>query len=343
MQVISPFCNNLPAALLLSFAATCLLGGEQLNKADKDSSLHQEDELAKQDLPGKGGYLKDTTSLNRLGGAFSPPRYSAFDRFINHGALASAWTNLDPAGFTDGALQTLEAERVLGRAAPNLSAEQLVSLAVRLALEKHDRESLDRLEKGAAQANRPELVAAIVVARKTAGPSRTSSTLAPVTPEDTDVATFAVYRAFLHDIQAARLCGDARALAAIDTDLARVSQFTDAEREGLRQQITDARAVAGESTSVPDALDRLVGQSRGWQWQGVKSRWVVPEYHSTVDPPSTWTPPRPRPTGPQLGNQAAGQQTSGGFQNLSYEQRQAALQLLKNPNAFKPTPARRTQ
>lgn len=221
--------------------------------------------------------------------------------------------------------------------------QRCFSLAVRLALENHDRESLDRLEKGAAQANRRELVTAIVVARKTAGPSRTGSALAPVTPEDIDVATFAAYRAFVHDIQAARLCGDARGLAAIDSDLDRVPQFTDAQRESLRVHVKEAAALAGETTGLPDAMSRLVAQSRGYKvhWQGINSGIRATPDNNTSDFGIVETTPARKPvaTGPALGRQQAGQ-ASGGFQSLSYEQRQAAIRLLRNPSGIRPTFAR---
>lgn len=281
----------------------------------------------------------DSLSSNLLPDSTSP-RDAAFDRLISRRHLATAWANLDSAGLADGALQTLEAERILGRPEPTLPASELTALAVRLALEKHDRDSLDRLEKGAAQAGRPELVSAIVLARKTAGPSRSGSRLAPVTPEDTDVTTFAAYRAFIHDIQAARVSGDLPGLDAIAADLDQVTQFSAEQRDGLRQQIEQARAMSTELVTLPQALDRLVAESRGvkWQWQGVKSGLRTTEDNNTSDFGIVEvTPARTPATGPALGRTGKSQPARS-FHQLSYEQRQDYIRLLKNPNAFKPRP-----
>ncbi len=271
------------------------------------------------------------------------PQVASASRLVNHRALADAWTDLDAAGMTDGALQTLEAERVLGRPEPHLSAQQLFTLTMRLALEQNDLSSLDRLKKAATQANRPELVTALMIAQKTAGPSRAGKDIAPVTPQDTDVATFAAYRAFLHDIQAARLCGDARALDSITSDLEGVRQFTEPQRESLLAQIKDAGAEAEVATEVPNALNRLVAGSREIRWQGINTHYETPRYDSDFGEYESnyqsQPQQRPRPTGPQLGQQRAGQATNG---QMSYETRQAALRLLNNPNSIKPSFARPT-
>jgi hypothetical protein len=262
---------------------------------------------------------------------------SAFDRFVSGPALAEAWTKLDAAGMADGALQTLEAERVLGRSKPHLSAQVLFTLTMRLALEQNNVETLDRLNKAATQANRPELVEALLIAQKTAGPSRAGKNIAPVTPQDTDVPTFRAYRAFLHDIQAARLCGDARALDSIASDLEGVSQFTEPQRESLLAQIKDAGGEADVATDLPDALNRLVSGSRGIKFQGIHTHYETPRYDSDFDIVETNPQPRPsRPTvtGPQLGQQRAGQATNG---HMSYEARQAGLELLRNPKGIKPS------
>lgn len=314
---------------------------EQARTADSRDSTHA----------GKAGaehrqVLKKVNELEKMNDLSSnleqlgTSRDTAFDRLISRRHLAEAWASLDSAGLADGALQTLEAERILGRPEPTLPASELTALAVRLALEKHDRDSLDRLEKGAAQAGRPELVSAIVLARKTAGPSRSGSRLAPVAPEDTDVTTFAAYRAFIHDIQAARVSGDLPGLDAIAADLDQVTQFSAEQRDGLRQQIEQARAMSTELVTLPQALDRLVAESRGvkWQWQGVKSGLRTTEDNNTSDFGIVEvTPARTPATGPALGRTGKSQPARS-FHQLSYEQRQDYIRLLKNPNAFKPRP-----
>lgn len=262
---------------------------------------------------------------------------TAFDRFISRTALADAWTLLEVTGMTDGTLQTMEAERVLGRPEPNLPANSLFALTLRLAMEQNDTESLSRLEKAASQSKRPELVAALTIAKKTAGISRSGKDMISVLPEDTSVPVYAAYRAFLHDIKAATLCGDSRALESIASDLKDVPQFTQAVRENLEKQIQDAIAEAGDDSQVPAALNRLVSDSREMRWQGINTRWVSPP-ESTSGFGHVFVPPPP-PTGPALGNQKAGQATNG---KMSYETRQAALELLRNPSGNKPSFAKPT-
>ena len=265
---------------------------------------------------------------------------TAFDRIISRIALADAWASLDASGMTDGALQTLEAERVLGSPEPHLPASALFTLTSRLAMEQNDVESLSRLEKAVTLANRPELAAALTIAKKTAGTSRTGKNILPVLPENTNAPTFAAYLAFQHDITAARLCGDSRALDSIATDLENVSQFAQTVRENLTQQIQDARNETEGDTQVPAALDRLVSESRGIRWQGINTHWESPP-ESTSGFGHVYVSPTPKPVRPEerLGNERAGTPTNG---KMSYEARQAALELLRNPNGIKPSSAKPT-
>lgn len=274
-------------------------------------------------------------------GTFPTPE---FDRLIHRGHQAEAWASLSSSGLADSALQTVEAERVLDRPEPNLPAIRVFQLALRLAVEKQDIATIDRLAEGAKRANRKDLFAEVNVARKTAGLSRTLSEKTLVSIEQIDAGQLTVHNAFLHDIQSAQLSGDARLLDNVLQDLDQLQEFPQPLRDSLKSAAIEARDSIEETPDVPAALNRLVAESRGyrWQWQGVKSGMRATQddnvSHLAVEPPPSQPAPQRRPaSGPALGNQRAGQSTNG---QMSYETRQAALRLLRNPNSIKPTFAR---
>jgi len=266
---------------------------------------------------------------------------SEFDRFVHRGHQANAWATLDPSALADSVLQTLEAESVIGRPDPNLSATQIFQLTLRMALENNDSATVARLEQGAKQANRQDLAAQIIVARKTAGKARTLDPEVQIPVDQCDIQTLAVYHAFRHDIQSAKLSGDARMLRDVLEDLDQLPSFPVPFLSSLKQEATDAVEGMEPTPEIPAALDRLVANSRGIQWQGINTHWVAPQYNSTVDPPSVYTPPprsqQQRPV-EQLGQQRAGQTTGlSSFKDMSYERRQAALQFFRNPGSIKPS------
>jgi hypothetical protein len=274
---------------------------------------------------------------------------SEFDRFVHRGHQAKAWATLDPSALADSVLQTLEAERVIGREDPNLPATQIFQLTLRMALEKNDTETVQRLERGAEQANRQDLAAQVIAAQKTAGKARTLDPALQIPLDQCDIQTLAVYEAFRHDIQSAKFSGDARLIRDVLEDLDQLPSFPVPFLSSLKQEATDAIEGMEATPELPVALDRLVDNSRGirWQWQGVKSGLqATPDTnvsHLGVEPDPT-QPDRPRPQRPveQLGRQRAGQSTNSSSGSMSYETRQAALQLLRNPNSIKPSFARPT-
>ncbi|TWU02526.1 hypothetical protein Pla52n_35760 [Stieleria varia] len=85
----------------------------------------------------------------------------------------------------------------------------------------------------------------------------------------------------------------------------------------------------------------LVSKSREIRFQGIHTHWSsAPQSggaYQLSSPGSTASTNRPAATEPALGQQKAGTSTGG---RMSYEARQAALELLRNPNGIKPSFAR---
>ncbi|MGV3483873.1 MAG: hypothetical protein ACO1RT_05605 [Planctomycetaceae bacterium] len=191
----------------------------------------------------------------------------AFDRYVDLSVLATAWDSLNSELLTDVALQMLEGERVLRRSHHAISADQLLSTAVKVAVEKQDTASLARLAKATEESGRQKLTEEIRIAEKllanSRGDGRAKDAAAEMSADQLEMQ-----RSVLAEIRRAKLVGDPDTLNAIEKDLAAASALTEPQRKQLLQQINEAKS----STSPADAsqqaaretLEKLSGESRQW-------------------------------------------------------------------------------
>src|SRR5262245_61010621 len=73
----------------------------------------------------------------------------AFERYVDMEALAEAWEDRDAEALTDIGLQLAEGERVLLRSHKGITAEQVLTVAARLAADQRDKKTLQRLSRAA--------------------------------------------------------------------------------------------------------------------------------------------------------------------------------------------------
>ncbi|HUY32797.1 MAG TPA: hypothetical protein VMV69_08445 [Pirellulales bacterium] len=195
-----------PFAFLL--AAACLAAllvwiAESRSVAQCGSSTPDpEDEQA--DIPQQvsGAFL--TGSSRALPPAPAPTLDPGFGPQIDEN-LARAVHEGDAGLLTDTALQLAEGHRVLLRPHKELPTTGVMRMACRLGAERGDAASLDRLAKAAQTCGDKQLGDDIRAAQKTASAARSPQPTLLASVLDTPAETFALYRACLQDIRAARL------------------------------------------------------------------------------------------------------------------------------------------
>lgn len=188
----------------------------------------------------------------------------AFERYVDLELLARARRELDASLLTDCALQFVRAEEILYRSHALIEANQLLELAVRMATESMDKETLDRLSKAVDNLKNDKLAVQIKVAQSLAGEARAFDPSLSVNVREMDAATYTRYRQQLEGIRAAKLAGDIDYLAKAESSLASVTGLHEKEKSFLQKQIKEARTSIPENAAgVNAALSKLTSASRG--------------------------------------------------------------------------------
>src|SRR5262249_52298857 len=117
-----------------------------------------------------------------------------FDRYVDLRLVGDAWRQMDPALLTDVALQLAEGERALKRPHRSLPCAKLLETAARLAADKNDKPSLERLAKAASLYANQALAGQVAASLKLASEARAVDPAAVVSVETTTPETFARYR-----------------------------------------------------------------------------------------------------------------------------------------------------
>ena len=177
---------------------------------------------------------------------------SAFERHVDVHLLHQAWAEVNPSLLTDVALQLADAERVLVRQDATLTAQKLLSLAVKLAAEKQDQATLSRLAKAAERLGNKGLGEEVRVAQKLAGVARAPEpgvSLDDLTPE-----SLAIMQAYHRAILRAKFAGHKDILAGLSRSVDEHEELTGRQRAQLKRRIEQAIHAGG----VPDQAARVL-------------------------------------------------------------------------------------
>ena len=208
----------------------------------------------------------------------------AFDRYVDLGLLALAWEKLNPALMTDVALQLREGERILARPHKAVRSEQLLGVALRMATQQHDKETLTRLEKALAAGAAEQLQAQLKATKALLADSR-GNNVGKVDPDTTSVEAFAQFKALKQELLRARLLNDQQTLEQLRNELALLPL-----NDTLKQQLTELAKVEGPAELGAVQEDQRLGQVLSLLEQGSRRGGSVrPMGGSTTRP---WLDPR---------------------------------------------------
>ena len=239
----------------------------------------------------------------------------AFDRYVDLGLLTLAWEELDASLMTDVALQLREGERILARPHKAVQSEQLLALALRLATQQRDKETLARLDRALADRGTKQLQAQLKATQSLLAESR-GNNVGKVDPDTTSVEALAQYKTLKNDLLRARLLGDLDSLERLGQELA-VLPLNDT----LKQQLAELAKLesAADLGAVQDnqKLGRVLalleqGSRRGGAVRpmgGNNARpWLGPGAAGGHQPYQPQGRPEPRrPIGPAPGAKTVGE------------------------------------
>ena len=209
----------------------------------------------------------------------------AFDRYVDLALLAPAIEEADAGTLTDLALQAAFGESILERSHKAVTASELASLALKVALESNDEKSLDRLAKMAEKSSNDDLKTKIAMQRKLGSASRSAPEMM-VSLNGMSVEGLKNFKDYLADIQLAVRLGDRWKLEEIK--VADVSSLP----EELQKKIAEAIAAADEKLSQDsDTLTKLLGVSR--ECNRHKPPIAPPGYGPPTTPPGYGPPTTP--------------------------------------------------
>jgi len=185
----------------------------------------------------------------------------AFDAYVDPALLGRAWADHDPALLADAGLQLAEGERVLMRTHKSgIDAEALLELAVKVAADKHDKATLDRLAKAAERQDRKALAGRVAAALKLAGQARSLDPALMISVEDVTPEDFVLFQQNLHDIQDARIAGDRKGLDGVERGLPDLKdRLPAAQIETLKKLASEARsALPADDAPLEAKSDKLL-------------------------------------------------------------------------------------
>lgn len=189
---------------------------------------------------GLGGYSDDFGSL------FAPKSAdSVFEQYASLNRLAVAWKEMNSSSMTDVALQFAEGERVLLRSHKLLTASQAFDLAIRMATENKDKDSLARLAKALERSGDKDRLGQVNLALKTAGAARGVDPVLNEGSKDT-VEAIQVAQA---EIAFARIAGNKGHLSIVEKSLGELP-ISDKQRASLGKIIAESRESLVENKDV---------------------------------------------------------------------------------------------
>jgi hypothetical protein len=195
--------------------------------------------------------------MNRAGAAdvvkTSDP---AFEKFVDMDALANAWVELNAALLADAGLQLAEGERVLFRSHPAVTADQVLSIAAKIAGEKKDVKTLARLARAADAFKKADLAALVAAAQRIATKGGANPALA-FAGDRTSPEVFLAVRDYVNSIIAAKVSGDGETLD-IMIQLTPTVRLPETQRKYLIKAATEARdSLPNEARGLDPAATAL--------------------------------------------------------------------------------------
>ena len=190
----------------------------------------------------------------------------AYDQYVNMSNVSTAWQSQDAAALADGALQLLEGERILMRPHTKLPAEKVLILAGKIAVEKKDTETLERLRKAAERYGKKEVTAQLTATNKLAAAARDDEGFF-ISIEETSPEEYGAFHDYAERIRGARIAGEAITLENLQDEIERSELLMKQRRDYLLRQIQKTSAILpkdGQPDEAIAALSRLGGASRGW-------------------------------------------------------------------------------
>jgi hypothetical protein len=217
------------------------------------------------DTDKKGEKKKDETAKKEKTPPPKVEKDEAFEHYVDIDRLAAAWEDQDAGLLTDLGLQLAEGERVLLRSHKGVTATQVLTAAARIAAEKRDTRTLQRLARAAKLLKREGLEEQVRGALKLAKTSRAAEPALKVQLDQADLDDLGAVKAVLDQVSAARLAGDSKVLDLIVKDVPGMDRLTGAQKKLVLNAANEARAALKDSKNddVADAMNKLSGISRG--------------------------------------------------------------------------------
>ncbi len=191
----------------------------------------------------------------------------AFRQHVDLKRLGNAYLNSDVQALIDIGLQLQEGELILQRTHQFFRSGQILDVALRLATESNDTESLDRLEKAAARTGNKALAGSITVSRQLAGAKRAAMPPLPEPSETLSFADVAQLEDLVRQMGKARALGNRATLVLLQSRLQKSPLEKGEVRTSLESQLAEALANTPEPAHAEMAgllaLENLSGESRG--------------------------------------------------------------------------------
>lgn len=190
----------------------------------------------------------------------------AFRQHVDLKRLGDAYLNSDVQSLIDIGLQLQEGELILQRNHQYFRSGQIFEVALRLAADSGDSESLDRLENAATRTGNKTLAESVAVSRQLTGKKRAAVPPLPEPDDALSAADIASLADLVSRIEKACALGNLNALKKLQVQLEESPLPAGELRTRLEQQITEnltnTPEADPEETTVLQMLESLSGESR---------------------------------------------------------------------------------
>jgi hypothetical protein len=189
----------------------------------------------------------------------------AFDRYLDVDLLERAWGDKNAPLLADIGLQLAEGERVLFRTHEGVTAEQVLAMATRTALERRDSKTLGRLAKACDALKRTDLAAQASTALRYASGTRDVDPALALSADRTSPEAFVLMRDSLESILDAKVMGDVDSLNIMIQMAPKMAVLPEAQRKHLVKLATAARDVLpkdGGLDPAAQAINKLLDDAR---------------------------------------------------------------------------------
>ncbi len=197
----------------------------------------------------------------RLPGLSSEFVDEAFEKYVDLKLAGNALIEGNSSILADCSLQLAHAEKILHRSHKSkLTAIQMMDAAIQIAVNKKDKETLERLAKAAESNGDKELAMKVSLAQKLAAESRAANSELMVSLNEITPELCTLYQECLKDIELARTTGDT---SSFESWKEKIQTLPSKVQENLKKLIAEVQAENSEK-SKENALCKLAEESRGF-------------------------------------------------------------------------------